>query len=222
MKAANHRPESEPKKAKFHILEKEAKEYGFLASQRKHHPELDQAEIRLVWLLHVKASVDGKLVLGKAIKAPPLWQQATGIAWFIGINRQWWLRADDPQRNFLVDHELCHIAQMIDSKTGEQVIDDHGFLQWRTVKHDISEFFGPVSRHGIRMGDVQRFFQVAEKAQRTLPFTLSGAEAAPDLRQAIENLRPKAGSGVDSVTISHAGESVTLTADGVDPEEQML
>lgn len=173
-----HTPQSKPKSAKFHVLheDEDETEYEYLKAQRKHHPELDQAKIRLVWLIDVSSDADGRLVLGKAIKAPPLWQQTTGIDWFIGLNLEWWNDADNEQRAFLVGHELCHMAQKLDTKTEDQVIDDHGFLQWRTVKHDIGEFFGPIQRHGIRLRDVQVFYEVAKKAQKTLPFTASGAE----------------------------------------------
>ncbi len=207
-------PEPKPSKARFHVLDPdgEAEIYAFLKDQRQHHPELDRAVIRLVWLLGVTPSLDGHVTLGKAIKAPPLWQQATGIDWFIGLNREYWMVADDPQRSYLVDHELCHMAPSLD-KYGEQKIDDHGFHKWRTVKHDIGEFPGPVQRHGIRMGDLHRFLLVATRAQRTLPFTTSGAEVDPSfegVKDAVENLRPKAGSDIESVTISSGGKSVTL------------
>ncbi len=212
-------PEAKPKPAKFHVLSEEgdAEVFEHLSAQRVFHPELEQANIKLCWLLNVKSDPDGHLVLGKAIKAPPLWQQVAGIDWFIGINRQWWQSADTPQRSFLIDHELCHMAQKVDKKTGEQVIDDHGFLQWRTVKHDIGEFFAPVQRHGLRLGDLLRFHRITTEAQKRLPFTATGAEVeiTDDLRRAVENLRPEEGA----VTISTGGKSVTLNADGTNESE---
>ena len=174
-------PESKPKEAKFHVInssgsDEDGQAYDILGAQRAHHPDLGPATISLCWLLNVTSDKDGRLVLGKAIKAPPLWQQVSDIDWFIGLNRQWWQRADKPQRSCLIDHELCHMAPAIDPKTDDQVIDDHGHLQWRVVKHDIGEFLAPVQRHGIRLGDLHRFAQVIEQAQARLPFTASGAE----------------------------------------------
>lgn len=223
----NYTPEPKPKEAKFHVLslDEDGSVFEVLAAERLNHPELTQAQIGLCWILGINSDVDGKLVLGKAIKAPPLWQQVSGIDWFVGINRRWWQDADDKQKAFLIDHELCHMAQKIDKKTGGQVIDDHGFLQWRTVKHDLEEFLGPVQRHGIRFGDLHRFIKVANDAQQRFPFVASGADATPEGREfmtALNNLIPKKGSGIDSVTVSHDGNSVTLGSDVKEPAEPFL
>ena len=63
-----------------------------------------------------------------------------------------------------------HGAPQIDEETGDQKEDASGLLLWRTVKHDLEEFYGPVERHGLCLDDVRRFAAVAQKAQVKFPF----------------------------------------------------
>jgi len=56
-----------------------------------------------------------------------------------------------------------------------------------------------------------RIFEEDKPQQDELPF---GAKAKDIVKEAIEQLRPKPGSGVDSITLSSGGRSVTLNSDG--------
>ncbi len=56
-----------------------------------------------------------------------------------------------------------------------------------------------------------RIFEEEKPQQDQLPF---GQKAKEIVKEAIEQLRPKPGSGVESVTISSGGRSVTLDSDG--------
>ncbi len=170
--------EPKPKASRWKHFHEEEHPWIFERSAelvRQAHDTLEPAVIGFAWMLGNSPDVDGRLVLGKCAKAPELWAKACGLDYVIGLNYDWWIDADEAQRSFLIDHELCHAAPALD-KEGDQKRDDSGALQWRTVKHDIEEFAGPVQRHGIRMASLQRFFEVATLAQRTLPFKHTGAD----------------------------------------------
>lgn len=102
----------------------------------------------------------------------------------IEIAEDIWGRLAEAQRVALVDHELSHIGP-------------DGMLT-----HDVEEFRAVVERHGLWMPDLHDF----AKAAKSLPLF----EAA---RAHVEAMRPKKGSGIDSLTISTpGGDSVTLNA----------
>jgi predicted metallopeptidase len=68
------------------------------------------------------------------------------------------------------------------------------------IGHDVEEFSSVVARHGLWKPDLKE---------------LKRAMDQPSLFESIDAIRPKPGSGIESVTIEHAGRSVTLHRDDV-------
>ena len=127
----------------------------------------------------------GKDILAKIRKANPVEHHLTGHDLVMLISEPSWVKATPGQRLALIDHELCHV-----------ILDDNNNLM--LTGHDIEEFRAVVQRHGDWQSDITLF---AEALQGDL------------FEQRLERLRPKKGSGVDSVTLSAGGESVTLKAE---------
>jgi predicted metallopeptidase len=67
------------------------------------------------------------------------------------------------------------------------------------VAHDVEEFKAVIERHGLWQPSLESFHKAGEQKP---------------LFKAAKSLRPKKGSGIDSVTISAHGRSVTLTNKG--------
>lgn len=71
-----------------------------------------------------------------------------------------WQFLKDTQRRALVDHELCHMFC-------EE--DDEGNRKLKLLGHDLEEFSSVVRRHGVWLGDVEKFLAaVAEHGQTKL------------------------------------------------------
>jgi hypothetical protein len=149
----------------------------------------------------------GKVVLGKAKKVTGLnaylaWrhlaeeESGSAVASFyvVEIAHDTWCALTGPQRIALVDHELSHI--------GPDGI----------VSHDIEEFRGVIERHGLWRPALEEFIE----ASKQVPLFDNKADRLardPKIRKAFEQLVPKKGSGIDSVTISTPGhEPVTIHA----------
>lgn len=181
----------------------------------KHHEDLTNARIALAWNLSWKPDVDGRVTLGKCKRASDLDRELADYDFVIILRQEFMEDAavEDWQRVALLDHELSHAALKYDPKTGEPVEDERGRKVYRMVKHDIEEFSSVVARHGIYKRDLEHFamaLQQSKAKQRPLP--LDGAVADdPAVQKAIRAIAPRPGSGIESVTISHGGESVTLT-----------
>jgi len=109
-----------------------------------------------------------------------------------------WEELSEDYRRALIDHELSHAGGL-----------DLDRDEWTLVGHDIEEFANVVRRHGAWRGDVQAFLAATrdvDPAQGIIPGL-------------IESLRPRPGSGVESVTLSSGGRSVTL---GRDPSKDTV
>jgi len=109
-----------------------------------------------------------------------------------------WKTLNVTQREALVDHELCHFGP--DGMRG----------------HDVEEFRAVIDRHGLWRPEIE--LMAATIAQQKLfPDGEADVErrvaSDPKVRKAIDDIRPKKGSGIDKVTISTPGRKpVTLTA----------
>ena len=129
------------------------------------HAEIAAARIALAWCTSWKPDVDGREVLGKCRKASDLDRELAAFDFVILLSRPFWrdARVTDPQRQALLDHELCHAALTYDEK-GEPVEDERGRLVYRIRKHDIEEFTDIVARHGCYKADLERFAQALKHA----------------------------------------------------------
>jgi hypothetical protein len=87
-------------------------------------------------------------------------------------------------------------------------------------KHDIEEFSEIVRRHGTYKRDLENFARALNQSKQGTIIETDDEKAArvaadPKVRAAVEALRPKPGSGIESVTLSTPGrEPVTLVAKG--------
>lgn len=136
---------------------------------------LQEAKIALAWRKAFKADKDGRLILGKCVKASDLQKEFADYDFVILLNQEVWQDADftEDKKKALLDHELCHAVPAIDDKTGEQREDARGRLVWRIKKHDIEEFRSVVAHHGCYKADLEAFAEVLMKTKTpSLAFTV--------------------------------------------------
>ena len=150
-----------PKKINFELIDDNSKSepYQILRRVRKaSHEDTADARIALAWRKALKPDVDGHLILGRCMKASDLQREL--IDWDFVIFAQprslAASRLHDRQKEALVDHELCHAAQALDSD-GEPKMDEKNRPVWRVRKHDIEEFKAVVQRHGCYKHDLEAF-----------------------------------------------------------------
>lgn len=125
-----------------------------------YHDELHGAQIALAWRKKLKADIDGRLVLGRCVRASDLQKEFAPYDFVILLNKEIW---DNPEftiekKTALIDHELCHAAPAEDS-AGDPRYDDRGRQVWRVRKHDVEEFRVIVERHGCYKADLEAFAQ---------------------------------------------------------------
>lgn len=132
-----------------------------------HHEELTEARIALAWNLSWKPDVDGRITIGKCVKASDLDRELALYDFTILLLKGLWCdsRTTDRQRRALLDHELHHCAVKYD-KAGEPVIDERGRRVYRLRRHDLEEFTAVVARHGLYKRDLEQF---ADACRQHLP-----------------------------------------------------
>jgi|SRR5712664_476775 len=159
-----------PKKVNFElIVNEEGEPYRLLREVRSQfHEELEEARIALAWRKSLKADVDGRLVLGKCVKASDLQRELADWDFVILLNQEVWVNSEftADKKRALLDHELCHAAPVVNEED-EQKLDERGRLVWRVRKHDIEEFQGIVERHGCYKRDLERFAEALLKSKET-------------------------------------------------------
>lgn len=221
---------SKPKKVSIELIDRDSDEGRdiYLRAQAlvdEHHDHLRAAHIALAWKLGWKPNPDGRLKLGECRRASELDVKLHGFDFVILLNRESWIEDLSPeQQDALLDHELSHAVPQID-EDGDQKVDAEGRLLWRIRGHDLEEFHDVVARHGFYKGDVETFARVCAQ-RRQEPLFSDQAEALAEGRGLVEELRsdpafveavadlaPAADGSISTVTISHNGQSVTLTPD---------
>jgi hypothetical protein len=136
----------------------------------------------------------------------------------IKIDGDWWKEADEDERRALLDHELYHFA-LKKSRRGPTV-DDHGRPLLRIREHDVEfGWFAVVAaRHGQSaqervqakrmMDSLGQFFWPDIKGE---PPREDLGIAPPSVLASMAKLAGMVGSeGIESMTISHGGQSVTI------------
>jgi hypothetical protein len=173
---------SKPKKIAFELInpkqKPEPQAYRLLDEIREaYHDDTSEARIALAWRKGLKPDVDGKLILGKCVKASDLQRELVEWDFVILLNEEVWNDAEFTvdQKKALLDHEMCHAARAYDDE-GEPKIDAKKRPVWRTRKHDLEEFTGIVERHGIWKHDLERFAEAIMRKRRPL---LPGLGDAP-------------------------------------------
>lgn len=133
-----------------------------------HHEELSQTNVRiaLAWATSWKADVDGRLTLGKCVKASELHRELAPYDFVILLNRDFWRneRVTALQRTALLDHELMHAAVSRD-ENGDPKVDERGRTIYRMRKHDLEEFRDIVARHGCYKSDIEEFMKAVVRAE---------------------------------------------------------
>jgi hypothetical protein len=163
-----------PKKVLFELIKPDevilsGQPYELMFEIRaEHHFDIAEANIALAWKKGTKPDVDGRLVLGRCVKATDLQRELVAYDFVIVLNREVW---EDPEfdrekKLALLDHELCHAARVIDDD-GEKKIDSKGRPVWRTRGHDIEEFVEIVSRRGCWKRDLEKFGEAILAKKKT-------------------------------------------------------
>ncbi len=230
-----------PKKVNYRLIPREGDKTGLYEMLdglvEDHHEHLTNAKIAVAWNLSWQPDVDGRVTLGKCKRASDLDRELAGYDFVVILRQEFFQHPDatDDQRRAILDHELCH-AEVKCDEDGEPLVDEQGRTVYRIRKHDIEEFSEIVARHGCYRRDIEVFAAQLEKAKQLgLPgfdgkpsrdvqeiadrVVALGPKAVAVTRAAIEAIRPKPGSGVESVSITHIDKGrrrkgVTLHADG--------
>lgn len=152
-------PEKKPKAVNYKLIDDKSIQSLLEEIVSEYHGELMDAHIALAWQKSIKADVDGRLVLGKCVKATDLQKEFMPYDFVILLNEEVWRNPEFTieKKKALLDHELCHAAPALDAETDEQKEDERGRPVWRIRKHDIEEFREIVQRHGCYKGDLEKF-----------------------------------------------------------------
>jgi hypothetical protein len=131
-----------------------------------HHEELRDARIALAWCTSWKPDVDGRMTIGKCVKASDLHRELAPFDFVILLSRDFYTspRATTLQRTALIDHELCHAAGVFDRK-GEPTTDERGRRVYRIRRHDLEEFGVIAERYGCYKRDLVDFAESLSRAK---------------------------------------------------------
>jgi len=213
-----------PKRVRFQLIDPkerpEPEAYRLLRELRtEQHFDTAEAKIALAWQKGIKADVDGRLMLGKCVRASELQRELVDLDFVILLNREVW---DDPEfiekkKIALLDHEMSDAARAVDAD-GDPVTDTKGRPVWRTRGHDIEEFRAVVERHGCYKYDLEKFAEALAKRKKSPLF--GDAEKAPNdgILDAADRLAASVRSGeVTQMTISTPGmEPVVIDKEGAE------
>jgi hypothetical protein len=230
-----------PKKVLFELIKPDqvflsGQPYELLAEIRaEQHFDTAAAKIALAWRKGTKANADGKIVLGRCVKATDLQRELVDYDFVIVLNKEFW---EDPEfdrakKLALLDHEMCHAARALDSE-GEPMIDSKQRPVWRVRGHDVEEFEEIVARHGVWKRDLERFVEAIAKRKKSPLFSEhlkaeepgtptaglfpGSTKALTDVVDALDNLTEPIREGVvTSMTIQIPGkEPVVINRRGAD------
>jgi hypothetical protein len=180
-----------PKKVVFQLIDPNEKPepdaYRLMRQIRAElHFDTAEAKIALAWQKGIKPDADGRIMLGKCVRATDLQRELVDLDFVILLNREVWEDAEffDSKKLALLDHELCHAARSVDSD-GEPRIDTKGRAVWRMRGHDIEEFREIVDRHGCWKYDLEKFADAIFK-RKNQPLFSGGGEVAAQAALPIE------------------------------------
>lgn len=118
--------------------------------------DLREARIGAAWMIGKKADKDGRVQLGRLKKCSELERRLHRLDAIVLLSQDHFRLLSKSQKLALVHHELCHLAEAVDSN-GETAYDGHGERKWRIVKHDIEEFREVVAMHGCWKSELAFF-----------------------------------------------------------------
>lgn len=161
--------------------------------------DLNSARIGAAWMLRAKPDKDGHVVLGKLKRCSELEKRWNNLDAIVLLNQDRFRLLSREQRLALVHHEMCHLAESLDSN-GEAAYDGHGQRKWRTVKHDLEEFREVVRSHGAYKADIAFFVEELIKKDPNLSLFDKDRNV---------NAEKPIGEGV-SMTMKTASQTVTI------------
>lgn len=192
------------------------------AVMKQFHPDLVKVEAKVTYLFAIAeknehgeplspaVTLGGYPCLAK-VKVIGLKERADGRADAeVVIDQDAWDGMTDQQQDALLDHELHHLDPKRDPETGDFVSDDIGRPKFNMRRHDhqFGWFDVVARRHGDASFEVKQAKQFADACGQ-LYF---GWKAPP--AQSVESLPAKTPKGgIESITLSSGGNSVTLTAE---------
>lgn len=152
----------------------------------QHHEHLHEARIALAWCTSWKPDVDGRVTLGKCVKASDLHRELAPYDFAILLSRPFFEDAlvTPEQRRALIDHELCHAAVKYDVR-GEPEVDARGRTVYRLRKHDLEEFSAIASRYGCWKRDLEQFATALDRARHKSPDYWIGTARLREMLQAV-------------------------------------
>lgn len=209
-----------PKKVAFQFIDPderpEPEPYELLRELRaEQHFGAAEAKIGLAWQKGIKPDADGRLMLGKCVKATDLQRELVDWDFVILLNREVWDEIDfrTEKKMALLDHEMCHAARAVDSD-GEPRIDTKGRAVWRVRGHDIEEFREVAARHGCYKHDLEKFAQALIERKQEPLFTPS-PPAQGNLIDISDGFMQAADGLAQSVL--ETGATLTISTEGMEP-----
>lgn len=79
------------------------------------------------------------------------------------LEEDYWLEADEREREILVYHELCHTTHAEDKNGAPRYDKDTGRPVFALVGHDVEEFAAVVRRYGLHNPDLVAFVKAASE-----------------------------------------------------------
>jgi len=207
-----------PKKILFQLIKPDDetlmdRPYELLAEVRaENHFDTAEANVALAWKKGTKPDADGRLLLGRCVRASDLQRELIDYDFVIVLNKEIW---DDPEfgrtkKLALLDHEMCHAARAVDDD-GEKKIDTKGRPVWRSRGHDIEEFHEIVMRHGIWRRDLEKFAQALVDRKKNSLFA-DESEDSPGIGAAFIGAVDRLASRV-----RESGGNLTISTPGIEP-----
>lgn len=160
------------------------------------------------WMLELKPDVDGRLVLGKMKLLNELERQLCPFDGIVLLNRDAWQAMPRHMRLALMHHELLHVAPVID-EAGDQAVDGHQRLRWRTRKHNLEEFREVVAAHGCYKDDIREFVEAAigPSSAPVKPKQINLSDVLDEVAAHV-NAGALDGDGITATMTVHHGEEV--------------
>lgn len=149
--------------------------YARLVQDCEEFAHLLDGEADVRWLFKVTPTFKaGREILGTvylpSVQGPlrPLFDWFMEKEWgaipdfLVILDHEYWQAASERQREILVYHETCHMAQKTDAD-GVPVFDRMtGKASWTLAGHDVEEFIAVVRRYGAHNHDIAAFLAAAK------------------------------------------------------------
>lgn len=140
------------------------------------HSHLKEGEARIAWLMRrYEKKKDGRNVLGTChlprvqgggdLRDVFQWiiEEKFGYLpdFLIVLDEEYWLEANNREREILVYHELCHAVQATDRNGELRFVRETGLPVWAIAGHSVEEFTAVVRRYGAHNPDILAFVEAA-------------------------------------------------------------